>query len=89
MEKFSQHEFLARRWAWVDPLKDVQASIEAIDNGLSDPYQIAAQQGIDAEDVLDAIKRYQDLIKEKGIELNALKKKETADKKPLNNVPTD
>lgn len=74
LNKFMAHDFLARRWAWVDPLKDIQASIEAIDNGLSDPYQIAAQQGLDAEDVLDAIKRYQDLIAEKGIELNVYKK---------------
>lgn len=88
LEKFAQHEFLARRWSWVDPLKDIQASIEAIDNGLTDPYQIAAQQGLDIEDVLDAIKRYQDLVKEKGIELNVYKKNNTITDS-INNVPTN
>ncbi len=73
-DKFMAHAFLGRRWSWVDPLKDVQSNIEALDNGLVSPYEIAAQQGLDADDMLDDIKRYQDSIEQKGIELNVYKK---------------
>ena len=75
LEKFSTHNFLGRRWAWVDPLKDIQASVEAIDNGLADPHEIASQQGTDIEDVLDGLSAYQQMVKDKGVEINAMSKK--------------
>lgn len=67
--KFSAHVWQGRRWQWVDPLKDVQAAITAIDNGLTSPQQIAAQTGRDVEDVLDELARYQQMVKEKGVVL--------------------
>lgn len=66
-DKFVAHEFLGRRWSWVDPLKDVQANNEAMLMGLASPYSIAAQQGADAEDILDDIARFQQAAKEKGV----------------------
>lgn len=69
--KFSAHEFRGRRWSWVDPLKDIEASVKAIENGLADPYSIAAQQGLDADDVLDGIARFQAAAKAKGVTLGA------------------
>ena len=69
--KFAAHEFTGRRWQWVDPLKDVEASVKAIENGLASPYSIAAQQGLDAEDVLDDIARFQAAAKAKGVTLGA------------------
>lgn len=48
--KFDAPQFTGRRWAWVDPMKDVQASILAINAGL------ASQRGVIAEgagDVFD------------------------------------
>ncbi len=33
-EKFSKHKFRPRRWPWVDPLKDGQADVLAINNRL-------------------------------------------------------
>lgn len=67
--KFSAHVWQGRRWQWVDPLKDVQAAITAIDNGLTSPQQIAAQTGRDVEDVLDELARYQQMVAEKGVVL--------------------
>lgn len=67
--KFAAHEFQGRRWQWVDPLKDIEASVKAIENGLADPYSIAAQQGLDADDVLDGIARFQAAAKAKGVTL--------------------
>lgn len=68
-QKFIAHEFQGRRWQWVDPLKDIQAAVMAVENGLASPYTIASQQGVDAEDVLDDIARFQEAIKARGITL--------------------
>lgn len=68
-QKFRAHEFQGRRWQWVDPLKDINASVVALENGLASPYTIAGQQGVDAEDVLDDIARFQAAAKEKNVTL--------------------
>lgn len=70
-QKFLAHEFQGRRWQWVDPFKDVQASALAVENGFASPYTIAAQQGLDAEDVLDDIARFQAAAKARSITLGA------------------
>jgi lambda family phage portal protein len=54
-EKFQVHEWQGRRWAWVDPLKDQEAAVLAIEKGLMSPQQVAAEQGLDLEDVINAI----------------------------------
>ncbi len=53
--KFADHIWQGRRWTWVDPLKDIEASVMAIKSGLQSPQTIAAQQGLDLSDVIDAI----------------------------------
>lgn len=75
---FLPHTFLGRRWQWVDPLKDVQASVMSIANNLIDPYTIAAQQGLDATDVIDGIARFKAELEAKGISSNP----ENAPQKP-------
>ena len=54
-DKFAAHEWQGRRWTWVDPLKDIEASVLAIKSGLASPQTIAAQQGLDLQDVIDSI----------------------------------
>ncbi|MEY2656167.1 MAG: hypothetical protein RLZZ524_3195 [Pseudomonadota bacterium] len=71
-QKFMAHEFQGRRWQWVYPLKDVQASALAVENGFASPYTIAAQQGLDAEDVLDDIARFQAAAKARGVTLGSV-----------------
>lgn len=68
-EKFSAHTWQGRRWSWVDPLKDIQAAVTAIENGLASPQQIAAQTGRDVADIIDDIKRFRELLAAAGIEL--------------------
>lgn len=41
----------ARRWAWVDPQKDIRAEVEAKDNMLTSPSEIIRKQGRDPETV--------------------------------------
>ena len=68
-DKFADHIWQARRWQWVDPMKDIRAAILAIGNGLASPQQIAMQTGRDIEDVLDDLADFMALAKSKGITL--------------------
>lgn len=69
LDKFAAHRWQGRRWAWVDPEKDINASILGITHGLKSPQRVAAEMGVDIEDVLDEIKRFQDMAKTKGVVL--------------------
>ena len=68
-DKFLTHLWQGRRWQWVDPMKDIEAAILAIANGLASPQQIAMQVGRDVEDILDDIAVFQQLAKARGVEL--------------------
>jgi lambda family phage portal protein len=68
-DKFAAHTWQGRRWPWVDPLKDIDASIAAIDAGLDSPQRIAATQGRDIEDVLDDIAAFQQMVRDKNVTL--------------------
>jgi len=69
LDKFSQHAWQPRRWEWVDPLKDIEADIAAINAGLKSPQSVAAKLGLDYEDLLVEIKAAEDLRKTIGVEL--------------------
>jgi len=56
-----------RRWAWVDPLKDLQANIQAVESGLKSRRTIIAEGGGDVEDVFDQIALDNTLADEKGL----------------------
>lgn len=56
-DKFAAHAWQARRWSWVDPVKDIEASLLAIRAGLQSPYTIASQMGLDLDDVQADIAR--------------------------------
>jgi lambda family phage portal protein len=66
-DKFRAHEWQGRRWQWVDPLKDMEAAVLAIQRGLASPQQIAAQQGLDLEDIINAIKSANAMASAAGI----------------------
>lgn len=70
-DKFMAHEFLGRRWPWVDPLKDEQANTEALRNSLASPYKIAAQKGEDIEDILNDLERFEQEKKARGLSVDA------------------
>jgi lambda family phage portal protein len=50
-DKFNQPEFKARRWAWVDPLKDMQAEVLAVEKGWKSKRSSISESGGDIEDV--------------------------------------
>lgn len=67
--KFAAHTWLGRRWGWVDPLKDIEAARLAIKSGIASPQMIAAQSGVDVEDVIAAIADFEKLVKDSSITL--------------------
>lgn len=71
LDKFRQHVWQGRRWAWVDPKKDIEAAILSIQHRLASPQQIAAQAGRDVEDILDDIAAFEALAISKGVALPA------------------
>ena len=54
-DKFAGHLWQGRRWEWVDPVRDIEADIMAIDAGLQSPQGVSAKLGRDYEDLLDAL----------------------------------
>ena len=68
-EKFSAHTWQGRRWEWVDPLRDIQADLEAIRAGLKAPQAVAAKMGQDYEDVVASIAQAAQLAQQAGVPL--------------------
>lgn len=66
-ERFNKPEFLGRRWQWVDPYKDVQAAVTAVDNGLSTRTRELKKQGYDFDDIVEELKRENQKLKDAGI----------------------
>ncbi|WP_417702287.1 phage portal protein [Pseudophaeobacter sp.] len=50
-QKFQAVEFLPRRWAWIDPAKDVKADAEAVDNLFKPRGQVIRERGRDPSEV--------------------------------------
>jgi lambda family phage portal protein len=61
LEKFKAHHWQGRRWQWVDPAKDIAAARDSIKSAVLSPQMVAAQQGVDIEDVIEDIKRFEEL----------------------------
>jgi capsid protein len=62
---------LPRGWAWVDPLKDVQASILAINNALASRDEVLAETGGDFEEILEELADEEEMLDAAGIEIPA------------------
>jgi lambda family phage portal protein len=71
MSKFNSPgvaHWMPRRWAWVDPLKDQQASVLAVENQFKSKRQVVAEMGSDYESVLREIKQDEELAEDVGLE---------------------
>ena len=66
-EKFNQPSWLYRGFAWVDPLKDMQANILACKEGLKTHSQIANEMGMDLEELNAELQKEKDLRQKYGI----------------------
>ena len=61
LDKFNSAKWVPRSFAWVDPMKDVQAKLLLIDNNLMSPQEVALELGMNLEDVYTLIQKSQEL----------------------------
>lgn len=72
LQKFAEAaRFQGRRWKWVDPLKEVNAEIEAINAKIKSRTQVVAEQGGDLADTWAEIAAEQTAAEQLDIELEA------------------
>lgn len=53
--KFNAPEFRPRKWSWVDPQKDINAQVTALENGLKSRRQIIRESGGSIEEVAESL----------------------------------
>jgi len=61
-------KFIARTWDWIDPQKEMDAKVTALDAQLTSRTRIAAQSGQDFEDIVEELAQEQALMAAKGLE---------------------
>lgn len=68
VEKFSSGiSWRARGFQWVDPLKEINAAVVGLQNGIISHTDVAANYGRDAEDTFAQIQRDKDMAKAYGL----------------------
>lgn len=69
-EKFSnEFIFRARGFQWVDPLKEINAAVVGLQNGILSHSDIAANYGRDADDTFAAIEQDKKLAEQHGLKM--------------------
>ena len=68
LDKFNSPDWKPRRWAWIDPEKDINAQIKAVENQFKSKRQVISESGGDIEDVFKDIKRDEELAEDVGLE---------------------
>lgn len=66
-EKFKAVKWTARGWQWVDPLKDVNAAVIAINNGLNSRTSALNEKGENFEDTCEELEEEQRIAKSCGL----------------------
>jgi lambda family phage portal protein len=89
-EKFNAPIFNGRRWSWVDPMKDVQANVIAVQNGFKSAQQVVSDMGGDREDVMRHAQKDEELQNFYGVKFGeeessqSVPAKEDTNKEPAN-----
>lgn len=60
-------KFQPRGWHWVDPLKDINASILAVQNNFTTISDVVAEQGEDFEEIIERRKEEIKMLKDAGL----------------------
>ena len=81
-DKFNNPNFIGRRWAWVDPLKDVEAKKAEVAAGFATSSDVIAEKGGDIGDVYQKLREEEDLRKKLGLSVVLTPARET-----INAVP--
>ena len=67
--KFSSIHFRGRGFAWVDPLKEINAAVVAINNGLISMNDVAANYGRDVEELFAQIQSDKEMAERYGLKM--------------------
>lgn len=84
--RFCAGKWEPRGWMWVDPLKDVQATILGIGAGLTSRDAAISEQGGDVQEVFEALAEEKKLADEYELELTITAKAPVVDKGPKDQV---
>jgi lambda family phage portal protein len=84
--RFCEGKWEPRGWIWVDPLKDVQATILGIGAGLTSRDAAISEQGGDVEEVFEQLAEEKALADEYKLDLVITAKAPTVDKGPKDQV---
>ena len=68
IEKYRRVSWQARRWAWVDPQKDMKSNIDGIDARIKSTSEVIRERGKDPEEVFEEIASENELLKSLGIQ---------------------
>ena len=68
-ERYQALRWTARGWSWVDPHKEINATIAAIKSGLTTLTEEVAKQGGDFEENIKAIAREKEILDQYGVSL--------------------
>jgi len=68
--KFNQPKWTGRRWAWVDPQRDVEAAKAAVAAGFKSRTQVVNEMGGDIEDLNEEIAAEQEAAEALGLEFD-------------------
>ena len=72
-DKFAEIRWRPRGWTWVDPAKEVAASKEEINLGLTSRRRVAASRGINFDDVVEELGEEQELAAAAGVDVSGAK----------------
>lgn len=61
--------FRGRGWNWVDPMKEIQASVVGLQNGILSMQDVASNYGRDVEETFNQIARDKEMAEQLGLKL--------------------
>lgn len=65
---YLKHSWITSGWSWIDPLKEVKANIEAIDNSMDTLANVCGARGMDWKDVMKQRAKEKEYSKQLGID---------------------
>ena len=68
-DRYNKAKFIPRRWQWVDPLKDANASKVEVEAGFRSLSEIIREKGREPEEVFAEMQRERELMKKYGVTL--------------------
>lgn len=67
--RYQSHQWIGRRWAWVDPVRDIQSAVIAINARVRTRAQVCSEQGLDFDDVATQLAKEEKRMGELGLRM--------------------